>query len=231
MRLALLVSLIAMPIGCSDSNFRAGSRSPSNALKPPSDDQRPNTIQTQVPEDVDIDASGGASEGSLCWVAVSGGYFGFGDSSYQSSFPQTQSGQPITHGATFDPVGGVYLNARNDTYEYGKGAKEIDLAIDKTFDSIAITPGVKLKVWNQSGQVVLDRAGPAMMLSKDYEDKNPSGVPAAVTLAPTFKDRAKVMPEWMQKLMIDADYKLPQVSGMHTWKKVLVTRIQGTPCR
>jgi hypothetical protein len=145
-------------------------------------------------------------------------------------FPETLSGHIIQSGEKFESsAGGVYLNARAEPYEYRKGGGEIDQAVETTFDSIAVTPGVSVELRKSGGQIVYQGTGPYMATSGHTDS-------AFQTWLQSRRDK---MPGWM-RTYLDARSFIPEIlSGLSpgiggtptngvVWVKV--TRIPGTSC-
>ncbi len=159
-----------------------------------------------------------------CYFLVSGSHFGWsstGGESYGSSFPLPNDGRPIATGIRFDTVGGVFLNARDQPYVQGGG--EIDLAIQNTFDSIAVAPGMNVQIkTSATGSVLYSGNGPYMA----YSDEHPLDQDR---LASLLSSRQTSMPNWMKTYLSTRGFK-PPILKLHTAKWVQVTKIPSTNC-
>jgi hypothetical protein len=249
----LVVVLIFLTPGCSEARFSG----PAEQSQPDRlvDDQDISTGQNSH-RDADISLpSPGASppplsapspvaetaviygeqeEHAKCWFAVSGSHFGFsifnGENNHGSSFPLTLSGNPIESGEIFDRnSGGVFLNARPEPFEYHKGGGEIDSAVDTTFDSIAVSPGVSIELRNGSGELVYSGNGPYVAISKF---PNPG-------LAARLMSLKEIMPPWMSQYLSERSFYPELLHGLNpviledvqlgvTWVKI--TRLPNTRC-
>jgi hypothetical protein len=165
-----------------------------------------------------------------CWFAVSGGYFGLG---YETKFPGTLSGKDIAHNEAFDSTGGVFLNASNQPYlapkgEYtescsiAEGPRDIEDAVCRTFDSIAVAPGMKVEIKNGAGMVMLQETGPYVAVSTEWGKQ-------VDHVAAFLKSQAAIMPPWMNKYLESINYQLIR-KPLWDGRSVLVTKIAGTPC-
>ena len=166
---------------------------------------------------------------SKCWFMVSGGHFGWnslGTESYGTTFPLPKDGGPIIGGKTFDNVGGIFLNARDNPYE---ASGELTLAIANTFDSIAVSPGVSIEVRNGSGGVLIPtRNGPYAAYSSDYTGRSATN---KAQLASNFRAVASNMPTWMRNYFSQrpVPYELDTIP-LHAARWVKVTKIPGVSC-
>lgn len=156
-----------------------------------------------------------------CWFAVSGSFLPAPNNAYGSVFPRTLSGNPIGHGEQFDTVGGVYLAARDQPYEYGQGDREIDGAIDHTFDGIAIAPGMKVTIKDGSGRVLTESEGPLVAISSYYFARS------AESYWNTLKTKTD-LPNWMNQLVNDR--ALPSNINLQPARSVKVEAIPGSDC-
>jgi hypothetical protein len=164
-----------------------------------------------------------ANNAKYCVFAVSGGFFGYG---YESTFPLTKSGKAVGHKETFDTVGGIYLTSRDTPYVYKQGEQEIDTAVDRSFDSIAVPPGVTVEIKNDSGALVNSTGkivGPYMALSDAYQHISRAAV------AGFLRGREAQMPPWMKKYLSEKNYLLDEIT-LHTARSVLVTKIANVSC-
>jgi hypothetical protein len=155
-----------------------------------------------------------------CWFATSGTFIGHNSNPRQGSvFPNTKSGNPIGHGEYFDDVGGVYLEARKEPYEYGKGKKYIDTAVKWTFDGIAIAPDMHALIKNSSGKVLIDSDGPIIAMSQHYAGRKK-----------WYTDLLKSNPNiplWMTSYVENDEIK---VIKLQSARYVKVTPIAGSSC-
>jgi hypothetical protein len=158
-----------------------------------------------------------------CWFAVSGTWMGHdAGNKYDDKFPGTTSGNSVQHGETFDTVGGVFLESREEPYEYGKGGKEIDKAIDFTFDSIAVAPNMHAVIKNGSGTVIFDGDGPMIGESAHYaNDAKWTG-----DYYNALKARADI-PKWMKDYL--AANNALEVLPLQSARSVRILRLSATP--
>jgi hypothetical protein len=176
------IFLAALSLGCSDSEFTSQlDNSKSKKSDDSSDDNTKGKSSNDFDEDgnpiegdLDFDESKSSeSDGdenlifdedeiakikSKCWFAVSGAFIG--EAGYQMNFPDPIDNGPIEHGAKFDTSGGVFLEAREEPYEYGQAGKEIDLAAETTFDSFIIAPDMHAIIKDGNGNIIFEGDGP-----------------------------------------------------------------------
>lgn len=152
-------------------------------------------------EDFDADNNGLLEDEEIlklrqaCWFAVSGtwgGSLGYYPTA-ATTFPKTMDNELPTHGKKFDTLGGVFLNARADPYVYKQGGREIDGAVNNTFDSISIAPNMKAEIRNGTGTLIAEIDGPYLGIETQYA-QNATKVIAQV------KDRTD-MPKWFRTLI------------------------------
>jgi hypothetical protein len=220
--MALATSILGL-LSCTNTDFSGASGKPS----------KPNADAQPLP-------SPDADDASKCWFAVSGTCFGHsvgfdGQPISGSTFPETLTGNPIKTGEGFDPrAGGVFLNARAEPYEYKKGGGEIDKAVDASFDSIAVSPGVSIEMRNGSGKVIYQGNGPYIAVS------SACGAPSyKVVFIEWLKSRKSKMPAWMVTYLEATSFSPIVLEGMTsafnadvktgvTWVKV--TKRPGVSC-
>jgi hypothetical protein len=135
----------------------------------------------------------------------------------------TSSGQAPSHGEIFDTVGGIYLKSRLEPYEQGKGGRELDLAIERSFDSIAVPPGLKVVIKNLEGVELYSGSGPYMALSNAYQHISRPQV------SNYLRGKESQMPPWMSKYLASINYILPELT-LHTGTYVEVNKIPNVPC-
>jgi len=162
-----------------------------------------------------------------CWIAISGAYFGFGEKAskadaYQTTFPRSSAGDKVSAGASFDTVGGVFLPASKKGYEYRKGGRELDKAIDEGLDAMAIAPGMKVIVRDERGSIVYQGTGPDMFLSSE-------GDAQLAWLAGKFRNLAGSMPTWMKRYLEERNYQLRRIP-LHDAFSMSVKRMEGSEC-
>lgn len=160
-----------------------------------------------------------------CWFAVSGTWIGHPsyESKYANRFPGTTSGNPIAHGEGFDNVGGVFLAARAEPYVYDQGGKEIDKAVDFTFDSIMIAPGMIAELKDASGAVVFKGEGPVISGSSTYEN-DPEWKGKYYAALKTRKD----LPAWI-KDYLSTHTEVVNIN-LHVARSVQVSAKSGSKC-
>lgn len=161
-------------------------------------------------------------DNTQCWVAISGGYIGNG--TYGGTFPGTLSGNPVAPGEIFDTVGGRYLAARATAYVYGDTGGEMNLAVDTTLDAVAVPPGMRAVVMSAGGMVVLDRTGPAFVLSSEYG----TSYPWPDTIA-WYRAHETDYPAWMREIL-DPVLWIPERQPIQPGRSVLVSAVEGGPC-
>ncbi len=161
-----------------------------------------------------------------CWFAVSGTYVGLGD--YEDTFPKTKSGNKIASGEGFDTVGGVFLAARADPYIYGEGGKEIDKAVDYTFDGIVVPPGMSVEIRPSANEApIYSGEGPLIAIAGRSEG-------TGYGTQTTFKEKyeaggLKHWPQWMQDYLKEKDGQV-KIIGTHPGKWVKVSVVDGGRC-
>lgn len=89
----------------------------------------------------------------------------------------------------------VSSNLSSKAYEFGKGAKEIDGAINYSFDGISISPGVKITVKSGAGAVIYSGKGPYMAWADTY------GAAGNSKILPQLKAMKADLPKWMVKYL------------------------------
>lgn len=248
--LPIIAMLLLVGSGCSSTEFDGTSGKASSAKKPAErsggtdrepegelevDDQGKPTkkkmpeeggeIETDPETDDDaLEEDDEVGDESKCWFAVSGGYFGWDArlrERYANQFPGgTTSGNPIKHGEGFDSVGGIYLKASSTPYEYGKGNRELDKAVDQSFDAIAVAPGMTVEIRNAAGDVIHKGDGPYIATSNEYGGN--SGLAALMLAKPT-------VPQWMVKHLAAQNNVIPQLA-LHPGRYVKVSKIKGKTC-
>ena len=235
----------AILASCSNSNFSGnGSKSPSGGGKPASNNANPNipipssgvvAVPTPTPSD-GLQTNGGetvVNDPAKCWFAVSGAYFGLkggtpGDGAYHATFPLTQTGAPISHGAKFDDAGGVFLAASDTPYIYHQGGHEIDLAIDSSFDSIAVAPGMTVEIKDANGVVLYTGSGPFMAYSSDWGTNELGGnMNFMISYLQSWSSK---MPAWMVTYLTAKNYTLDRIP-LWAGRSVKVSKIPNVPCQ
>ncbi|MGE0174529.1 MAG: hypothetical protein AB7T49_17170 [Oligoflexales bacterium] len=234
-----LVTIAALAVlGCNKSSSKFQSKE--DKVR-----QTPSDSETTVPketEDADPDKKpepkSSTGEGTLdtandlskCWFAVSGAYFGLG---YNSTFPLTLSGKPISHGETFDTAGGIYLNASDQPYLAPTTAKEnscatdegthdIEEAVCRTFDSIAVAPGMQVEIKGSNGAVLLNQKGPYMGVSAENGG-------TVDNVSEFLRGLSEKMPKWMVDYLTSTNYKLDR-RNLWDARSVKVTRLSESSC-
>lgn len=161
-----------------------------------------------------------------CWFAVSGTYVGLGD--YEDTFPKTKSGNKISSGELFDTVGGVFLAARPEPYVYGEGGKEIDKAVDFTFDGIVVPPGMSVEIRPAANaEPIHSGEGPLIAIAGRSE-----GV--GYGSQTTFKEKyetggLKHWPQWMQDYLKNSGGQV-KIIDTHPGRWVKVSVVDGGRC-
>lgn len=160
-----------------------------------------------------------------CWFAVSGTYVGLGD--YEDTFPKPKSGKPIAQAEVFDTVGGVFLYARNEPYVYGQGAKEIDLAVNYTFDGIVVPPGMSVDIRaSASESPIFKGEGPLIAIAGSGTE----GYGSPLTYKAQYDGGAlKRWPQWMQDYLRDNEGKVKLIP-LHPARWVKVSVVDGGRC-
>jgi hypothetical protein len=163
-----------------------------------------------------------------CWVAIDGGYFGCSTSCEGISFPRTLSGESIKTGQKFSTnTGGVFLNAQEQPFVFQQGQREIDVAIDRSLDSIAIAPGMSVEIRNRKGEVKFQKNGPYVAITPE------------TFLPAEFHARrlANLMPDWFRQFLEQHNYNVPQelprqgfIPSDEVVGWIKVSRVPGTSC-
>lgn len=168
----------------------------------------------------------GFEKSQECWFAVSGTYVGLGD--YSDTFPRTFSGNKIAPGEVFDTVGGVFLAARAEPYIYGQGGKEIDKAVDFTFDGIVVPPGMFVEIRPSADEPVIHQGQGPLIAIAGSESGTGYGSPL------TFKAKYDAgglahWPQWMQDYLKESGGRV-KIIPMHPGKWVKVSVVDGGRC-
>lgn len=164
-----------------------------------------------------------------CWFAVSGTYVALGD--YEDTFPNTKtpdgSGKPFQAGGQFDTVGGVFLAARSAPYIYGEGGKEIDKAVDYTFDGIAVPPGMSVDIRPSADATPLfSGQGPLIAIAGDLNQQAYGG---PFTYKGKFESgELKHWPQWMQDVLKSKGRV--EIIPLHAARWVKVSTVPGSRC-
>jgi hypothetical protein len=147
---------------------------------------------------------------------------------YSDTFPKPTSGNKIAMGEEFDTVGGVFLAARNEPYIYKQGGKEIDKAVDNTFDGIVVPPGMSVEIRpSESGAVIHQGQGPLIAIAGS---ENGTGYGSPFTYKEKFDaGELKHWPQWMQDFLKASDGKV-KIIPMHAGKWVKVSVVEGSSC-
>ena len=161
-----------------------------------------------------------------CWFAVSGTYVGLGD--YEDTFPKTKSGNKIETGEIFDTVGGVFLAARTEPYIYGEGGKEIDKAVDATFDGIVVPPGMSVEIRPSANETpIYSGEGPLIAIAGRSEG---TGYGSQTTFKEKFDSGGlKHWPQWMQDYLKETLGQV-KIIGTHSGRLVKVSVVDGGQC-
>ncbi len=133
----------------------------------------------------------------------------------------TSSGRKISHGEAFDTVGGVYLNARENPYHYG--GSEIDAAVNHSFDSIAVAPGMTVEIRSETDALIYQGQGPYMALSSDHSE-------SVTHVGSILRTREAQMPAWMRDYLHGIGYNFARIP-LHGARFVRVTRTPGVACQ
>jgi hypothetical protein len=235
-----LISLISLVLfSCSDTKFSSNKHTEIKNLPPDQENTsdsgspaRVKTIEDTLVDDDDIERKRADLKNSThldvlgnlrCWFAVSGWYnsaVGLRyDPSDQATFPKPLDGQVISHGSRFDRIGGVFLAAREKPYVYGGGV--IDEAVDGTFDSIAIAPGMRAEIRDGGGGLLFEGDGPILGVETRYHNLLGSDK------FQQLKSNSK-LPSWMQKYSLNhSGFKSIPLQKAR-WVKV--TSINGQLC-
>lgn len=161
-----------------------------------------------------------------CWFAVSGTYVGLGD--YEDTFPKTKSGKKISSGEIFDTVGGVFLVARPEPYIYGEGGKEIDKAVDFTFDGIVVPPGMSVEIRPSAIESpIYAGEGPLIAIAGRTEG---TGYGTQTTFKEKFESGGlSHWPQWMQDYLKEKDGQV-KIIQTHPGRWVKVSVVDGGRC-
>lgn len=161
-----------------------------------------------------------------CWFAVSGTYVGLGD--YEDTFPKTKSGNKISSGEVFDTVGGVFLAARPEPYVYGEGGKEIDKAVDFTFDGIVVPAGMSVEIRPAANaEPIHSGSGPLIAIAGRSEG---FGYGSQTTFKEKFEAGGlKHWPQWMQDYLKEKEGQV-KIIDTHPGRWVKVSVVDGGRC-
>ena len=224
LRLLLLFSISATAmLGCADTKFTSSDGKKKTKRLPPLPPPHSGDV---IPGGLTVDQ--GTGNPQECWFAVSGAYFGFHGKAakamvYESTFPLPNDSSTIGHGKQFDTVGGVFLNARPEPFQYQTGGGEIDLAIDATFDSVAVAPGMTVEIRDGNGVSLYNGQGPYMAIASDRAEDT-------THVSDLLRQRAGQMPTWMVRHLESIGYLLPTIP-MHASRWVKVAKIAGRECK
>jgi hypothetical protein len=161
-----------------------------------------------------------------CLFALSGTFVGFGD--YGDVFPKTFSGNKPARGEIFDRVGGVFLPARSRPYIYGQGNREIDKAINFTFEGLAVPKGMSVELRpSESEPSIFAGEGPLVAIEG-------SNTGTGVGTPWMFKDKfdsgkLNHWPLWMKNYLDTTGGKI-ETLPLRAAKWVKVSVIQGELC-
>ena len=208
----LFIGAIVFGNACSQNNFAGrsvagGKKSQSAATAAAEPGPKVDPL-----DQLEVETGDSTNDPTACLFAVSGSHFGYAmrntrnPDKYGSKFPKTSSGRPTKHLEKFDITGGVYLQASEAPYEYQKGEKEIDQAVNDSFDSIAIPPGLEVEIRSGNGTVLFKGEGPYMAFNQ-YD--NPGALAANF-----LRDFASKVPadHWMKKYLGSKNYLLGTVA-------------------
>lgn len=231
---------------CSENQFRSSVKLKKGEKDPVVEDKDPAARGDDKPimQPQEKSAEQIAEMKRKCWFAVSGGWIGADTTdiapthsynNWGSVFPATISGNPVGHGETFDEVGGVYLEARNEAYTSNavpmtnlvrnssrpEVGHEIDRAINWTFDSIAVAPGMHVVIKALSGNVVFETDGPFIGVSGEHG-----------RFSSEYFQRLKAstsITQWMTSYL-NTVTSIQQITGLHNSQSVQVRAIPGGEC-
>ena len=162
-----------------------------------------------------------------CWFAVSGLRIGVNSEFSQGIFPDTLDGQPIRHNSKFQVRGGgVYLQARDTPYVYEQGDRELDDAINLTFDTIAVAPGMSFEIKNENNETIFSGEGPIIAMSQKLVDSLPASIDRLGEYTNDLKNNPK-LPSWMKQIV---DANEIQVGFLNKGRSVLVEAVPGKQC-
>lgn len=184
---------------------------------------RPTTKPSALP---DVEATPKIEKSQECWFAVCGTYVGLGD--YEDTFPKTKSGNKISSGEIFDTVGGVFLAARPEPYIYGEGGKEIDKAVDFTFDGIVVPPGMSVEIRPSANESpIYAGEGPLIAIAGRTEG---TGYGTQTTFKEKFESGGlSHWPQWMQDYLKEKDGQV-KIIPTHPGRWVKVSVVDGGRC-
>ena len=219
----IIGATLVISSSCAENGFHGGSTvgkdKPSKNAPP---EQTEKSGDAEPLPKVQIDSTDGDASRKVreCWFAVSGAYLA--TSYYNSSFLQVYESKMIKHGQRFDDVGGIFLSGRDAPYL--STGSEIKQAVDWTFDSIAVAPGMAVEILDSKNQVLLKDKGPLFMLSSDYGNR-----PELPIVAAYYAANQARFPKWMQEILIKNNNQLNRIP-LHAAVSVKVSNVPGEGC-
>lgn len=161
-----------------------------------------------------------------CWFAVSGNWIAHPSylAQYADQFVKIIKESQVEHGKVFDNVGGIFLAASDTPYEFGVGEKLIDSAVNNTFDSILVAPGMHVLIKNADGVVLFDGPGPVISGSATYENRSDfRGL-----YYKALKTIANDLPQWMANYLNEHT----EVKSLPLWdaRYVKISTVYGSQC-
>ena len=224
-RITVTVTLVGLLQACSGSNFQSATGRPAASKKADvSAKEVVTTEKTNAEASPVVEAKNSSEQQQRCWFAVTGGWPHFGRI---NSFGKTLSGNPIKHGEKFDNGGGIYLQASDIPYVYGSGNREIDEAVDKTFDSIVVAPGMIVEIKDKDGRQVFKGQGPMIALSEDF-------TPSSKVMLKEMENRGfdvRILPDWFQNILsTETGSDKINIKNLRDGRWVKVQTVPGTDC-
>lgn len=236
--LGIALTLACMLMGCGGASFGAGSgkakgKEPEKVKEPEAKAPEPDVASEPPTSDsqLEVDTTAPLEPASVvdeashrehCWFAVSGGFAGA--PGYKGVFGSTSSGKPIAPGELFDTVGGIYLAARAAPYVHMQGKKELDRAIEMTFDSLVVPPGMEVEIKDAAGKLLFKTQGPFYGISSFYAQH--------VGMVYGVLAKNDQIPAWLKEHVksLEKDKKVPAVPSLQQGRSVLVKEVPGSSC-
>ena len=227
-RITVTVTLVGLLQACSGSNFQSAIGRPAASKKADvSPKEVVTTEKTNAEDSPVLEAKNSLELQQRCWFAVSGFPVLWGSAHIRfSEFGKTLSGNPIKHGEKFDNGGGIYLQASDIPYEYHSGNGEIDLAIDRSFDSIVVPPGMFVEIKNEDGGQVFKGQGPLIA----YRMMVPSPKEMRRQMEASGYD-VRILPDWFQNILsTETGSDKIRIEKLLSGRWVKVQAVPGTDC-
>jgi hypothetical protein len=245
MLIFIIMGAISLTMGCSSSDFEASSKA--NKLT----EDKSNDINQRYGDD-QLDQGDAFGQGEAfhdgtarngtglqtdseiitldeynknCWFAVSGTWVGASlVAKHNNVFQDKYLAGELGQGVIVDSVGGIILQARDEPYTYKAGGREIDGAVNNTFDSILVPPGMHVEIRDGSGGVVIDTDGPVIVESEFYAYQSEF----IGRYHNTLSSQSGRIPSWMTDYVTNNPSL--RVAPLQKARSVKVSTVAGTKC-